>query len=315
MCNIERFPKNKHEDISKLSKEQLRVRNKKLNSKENIKKSTYKENYLKKHGKRTGEVNEKRCVKCNYIQPIEEFYLREETQKRRNDCRDCGMKKRGVKEVGKQRFAYEIIDKGFKRCGICKTIKPINKFTKNKGKFKELSGHCYECSKDLVSKYRIEQRENLGDWYVREWAKTNYGITEFSDETIEKYRNEIREKRKPKLFLDNKRFYTISEFAIYIKKKYGNPITMTEKRISMGKTEKECTLSEKEMRSKSRTKNVKITDTINGKVFLFDGITKNTKEIQKMFSIRVVQHALKTGELTKITNRSKYKNPCKVENY
>ena len=86
---------------------------------------------------------------------------------------------------------------------------------------------------------------------------------------------------------------------------------MTEKRISEGKTEDQCKLTESEMRSLAYTKGkVKVTDSITGEVFEFN----NTSDpnLRKMFSTSAITRCILTGELTKVTSLSKYKNPCSI---
>ncbi len=95
-------------------------------------------------------------------------------------------------------------------------------------------------------------------------------------------------------------------------KEYGNPISMTEKRISEGKTTEDCKLTESEMRSLAYTKGkIKVTDTVNGEIFTF----KNTQDVGLigMFSKKTISNAIKTGNPTRITKLSKYKNPCIIE--
>lgn len=311
--NIEYFPKNKKENVLKLSNEQLNIRNSKLLQTSNGKKYAYKESYLKKHGRRNYEDKEQRCNKCNFVQPIEEFYVRKETQKRRKVCRDCQMKARGVVEIGRQRFADIILRKGFRRCSVCKIIKPLNLFSHKKKGYGGFSSNCYQCSYTMHLAFQKKGYEEINDWYVREYGKRN-GITKFNKKIINKLREEIIESRKPKYFLDNKEFVTGRDFAKYIKNRYGNPITMTEKRISDGKTEIECKLSETEMRvlySGTNKGKVKVTDTVTGRVFMFKN--GRDKRLKKMFSWSTVDRVIKMGGLTKVRYNSKYHNPCKIE--
>lgn len=236
---IEQFPKNKDIDYRKLSKIQIKTR---INS--------VKKKY--DYGK------EIKCKCCGMLQEITEYYVKDkETGRRATKCRDCRLKQEGVLEVGKYRFAKKIAEKGFRRCSVCKEIKPLEKFTKKKGQYLGIANTCYECSKNLLKKYQIKQREKIGDWYVREICKAK-GITDLNDKLIEDTRLKIIEKRKPKYYVDGKEFVTIRDFAKYIKSQYGMPITMTEKRIYLGKTENECKLSEHQMRSQnSKWNNIK----------------------------------------------------------
>jgi hypothetical protein len=285
---ITKYPKNKETDYSKLSEYQIVIRNK--------------QRFYKYSSKKT-------CKQCMHILPIDQYYIKDKkTGRRSNICKDCILKNNGVLEIGKLRFAIDILKKGFRRCSVCKTIKNITEFSKSKNNYGGHSNNCYECSKKLHFDFMQDQQNEVKDFYVKQYALSNYGKN-ITDKEIEKYRNEILEKRKPKYFIDNLKFVTIANFARYIESEYKNPITMTEKRISEGKTEIECTYSENKMRSLAYTKGkIKVIDTITGKEFLF----KNTQDekLKKMFSGVAITRGIKTGEPTRITKLSKYKNPC-----
>jgi hypothetical protein len=286
--SIEQFPKNK--DITNLSNEQKKIRI-------NQKKYEY--------------DNEITCVKCFRSQPIKEFYIKDKyTGRRSSCCRDCKMKFAGVVEIGKLRFSEEILKKGFRRCSICKDIKPLTSYKKNKNQYKGISNNCYDCQKELSKDYVQRQSKNIGDFHIKQYAKRR-NHNEFNQEIVNKLREEIIEKRKSKYFVDGKEFVTVKDFAKYIKGQYGFPTTMTEKRIARGKTEEECKISEPEMRSIGHTKgSILVTDTVTKDVFIF----KNTSDegLKKMFSTSVITRCIKTGEKTTITSMSKYKNPCTI---
>jgi hypothetical protein len=253
------------------------------------------------------------CNKCFKKQPIAEFYIKDKNTGRRNlSCRDCQMKQAGVVEIGKQRFANEIEDKGFRRCTVCKDIKPLTEFTKNKGQKNGISNTCYHCNHKLHNEFLMKQKEEIGDFYVKQYCLRNYKYNPKTKEDIEKYRNEIKEKRKPKYFIDNKSFVTIADTARYIEEVYGLPKTMTRRRITEGKTLEDCKLTENQMRSKAYTQGqIKVTDTVTGGVFYF----KNSldKDLLKMFAKCTIASAIKSGKPTRVTSSSKYKNPCIIE--
>ena len=288
---IEQFPKNKDFDLTKLNEYQIEIRN-------NQKKYYY--------GK------EMTCNKCYKKQPIDEFYISNKvTGRRQLYCRDCQMKGMGVVEIGKQRFANKIIEKGFRRCSVCKEIKPLTEYTKSISGYKGYANNCYSCSNKLRAKYVKEQREKVGIFYIKQYGKRK-GISNFTNENIDKLRKEIERKRDAKYFVDNKKFVTLSDFARYIERQYGVPFTTTEKRISQGKTEEECKLSKAEMRSKAHSKGkIKVTDTVTKQVFYF----KNTNDTSliKMFSKSTIISSIRSGRPTRITKLSKYKNPCIIE--
>ena len=221
------------------------------------------------------------------------------------------MKNADIIEIGKSRFAVDILKKGFRRCSVCKIIKPLSDYSKSKSSFGGYSNNCYKCSKKLHYDFMQIQQDNIGDFYVKQYALSRYG-KKITENEIKKYRNEIIENRKPKYFIDNLEFVTLADFARYIELEYKNPTTMTEKRISEGKTEMECTYSENKMRSIAYTLGkIKVIDTITGKEFLFN----NTQDenLKKMFSVNTITKGIKTGKPTRVTKLSKYKSPCLIK--
>lgn len=227
-------------------------------------------------------LEQKRCKMCQFEQPITEYYIHnKETGRRNARCRDCILKQMGVVEIGKIRFSEKIFDKGFRRCSICKDIKPLEMYDRN-GKYKgNISPTCKECNYTLSRKFITAKRD------------------------------ERRSKRKPKHILDGHEFFTSMDFANHILTVYGNAIDGTLARLASGKTEKECTISEYDMRSSAYTKgSIKVVDTVTGKERTF----KNTldKELKKMFSTSAITLAVKTGRPTTVTKLSKYPNPCTI---
>lgn len=271
--------------------------------------------YLDKYGLYdNGVLVRKICVCCHKELPIENFYERKESNTYRRECKECVLVREGVKEVGKLKNRIELAESGLRYCTVCKELKNLDTgFSNSKTRYLGKSNTCKKCNYELHSKYQQEQKDEIGDFYVRQYALSNYGLR-ITDAEIEKYRQEIKENRKPKYFLDGKSFVAIRDFAKYIETEYGNPITMTEKRISDGASENECIIPEKEYRSlKSGTNKgkVKVTDTVTGKVFEFKN-SRDTK-LLRMFSSSAITKAIQTGEPTRITKLSKYKNPCILE--
>lgn len=271
--------------------------------------------YLGKYGiYENGVLVRKVCINCHKEFPLNNFYKRKESGTYRRECKECSLKREGVQDVGKLINRIELAKNGLRYCTVCKELKNLDTdFSNSKTGYLGKSNTCKECSYKLHSKYIQEQKDIIGDFYVKQYALSNYGL-KITDDEIEKYRQEIKEKRKPKYFIDGKSFLTIRDFARYIETEYGNPITMTEKRISDGASEKECIIQEKEYRSlKSGTNKgkVKVTDTVTGKVFEFKN-SRDTKLLE-MFSSSAITKAIQTGEPTRITKLSKYKNPCILE--
>lgn len=289
---IEQYPKNKDFDFSKLNEYQIFIRN-------NKKIYKYKEN--------------KTCSKCFKELPINEFYVKDkETGRRCSYCRDCQMIEADIIEIGKVRYAKDILKKGFRRCSVCKETKPLTAYSKSITGYEGYSNNCYECSNRLHGEYLQKQKNEIGNFYVRQYG-LRIGITEFTNEVIEQLRNEIIENRKPILFLDGNEFLTIADFARYIELNYNIPTTTTEKRISDGAKETDCIIPEKEYRSlKSGTNkgNIKVTDTVTGEVFTFFN-TKDTK-LLKMFGLVTITKGIKSGKPIG-GKRSRYHNPCIIE--
>lgn len=288
---LNQFPKNKTIDVTKLNEYQIVIRN-------NQRKYIY------------GKT--KTCNTCFEKQSIKEFYIRcKDSGRRNNKCRDCQMKQAGVVEIGKQRFADEILKKGFRRCSVCKDIKPLNMFSRYKDNYGGYSNNCYECSNRLHNDYVKKQRDSIGDFYVRQYVLSNYGFEPLKKD-YDKYRDEIKNSREPKYFIDGKRFFTLISFAEYIKDVYGNPITTTQRRLYDGKTCEDCKLPESEIRSIAQTKGkIKVTDIVTGEVFWFKN--SNDENLKKMFSRKTITQKINSSNPTRITKLSKYKNPCIIE--
>ena len=216
---LEQFPKNKDIDASKLSSEQTSIRNNVT-----VKAFPYEKSRI--------------CITCGKEQPITEFYIiRPTTGNRRRSCKDCVLKKSGVTEVGKTRFSTKIFQKGYRRCSACKAIKPLTEFGKNKTSLGEHSNTCYDCSQQLHYKYVRKNKEALGDFYVKQWAKLRniHG-------TVEEVRAMIIQWKRPIRSIDNKEFTTLIAFAKYLLSEYSIPISSTKKRIYKGYSEEDCKL-------------------------------------------------------------------------
>lgn len=233
---IEQFPKNK--TITNLSKEQKELRR-------SQKKYIYKDL--------------KTCNNCIKEQPISEYYVKDsKTGRRANKCRDCTMKDKGVIEIGKQRFAYKIADKGFRRCSICKNIKPFSEFTKNKGAYLGYANNCYKCQSALTLPWRKKQSDDITDWYIINYYGKKLGYKEFNNDLIEKLRLDIIESRVPKVkfSLDGKDFLSIRQFSLYVSKLYKLTYHCVYHRASNGFNEKECTMTRLEFVRNNKAKEV-----------------------------------------------------------
>jgi uncharacterized protein (DUF983 family) len=169
----------------------------------------------------------KECSKCSKIDIVENF------PNGVSKCQVC------INDYFvKRRENYEYSNEN-KECNKCGNIKLHTEFPK-------LDNTCKKCRYEIHKQYQIEQRETLGDWYVKEYGKYTYSYNEFTQKLIDELRNELKEKRKPRHIYDDKNFRTTRDFAKYVLEKYKVPITTTEKRIYEGRTEYECTLNRKQ---------------------------------------------------------------------
>lgn len=291
--SIEQYPKNKTIDVSKLNEYQIKIR---------------------KNQKIYVYDKEKTCNTCGKKLPIEEYYIKDsKTGRRANKCRDCSLKSQGVVEIGKQRFAYKIFDKGFRRCSICKEIKPLHMFKKNKSQYGGISNNCYECSKKLHDEFVQKSKSEIGEHYIKEYGKRK-GITVFDEITISELKKEIEESRKPKYHLDGESFLTIRDLAKFINEKYNIPITTVEKRISKGASETDCIITESEYRTLKSGRNkgqIKVTDTVTGKKYLF--INTYDKRLRKMIGAEAIRKGIETGNPVGGYRNSLWKNPLLIE--
>ena len=204
------------------------------------------------------------CKVCRKKLPITEFYVRDKvTGLRQVRCRDCILKSEGVKELGKLRFAAKLLEKGFKRCGMCKAIKPLSEFRVDKN---TSTGHITICHDCLSKDFKI-RKETLSDSYVKNHIKRmKLSIT------IEQARKIILETREHRFNIDNKSFKTLQDFTIYVFQQYSIPLSTTANRIRNGYTENDCKLSQHDFQSmsvkKSYGKRSKIRLTIDNKEFI-----------------------------------------------
>jgi len=141
MCKkykVEQFPKNKDIDVKLLSNEMKVVRTKEKEVK-------YGEN--------------RECNKCYKTLPITEFYIANKvTGRRKLFCRDCQLKHHSKTiEIGRTRFGLKILQKGFRRCGICKDILPLSSFQKSDNHYAGFLNNCILCQKEYyIAKHCFE---------------------------------------------------------------------------------------------------------------------------------------------------------------
>ena len=243
--SLEQFPKNKDFGNSELSAAQLKLR-------------------AKVTPQSLSAEETRVCKVCRKKLPITEFYVRNKvTGLRQIRCKDCILKSEGVIELGKIKFANKLFDKGFKKCGMCKSIKPLSEFREDK---KVSKGHITVCHECIQKRFRI-QKETLGDSYVKNHIKrNNLSIT------LDEARKIILEKREHRFIIDNQSFKTLLDFSNYVFQQYSIPLSTTANRIRHGYSENDCKLSQHEIYSRSLKKSwgkrSKIRLTIDDKEFI-----------------------------------------------
>lgn len=212
--------------------------------------SKSKDEYLKKFGiYENGVLVAKICVSCMREIPIED-YNRNEGDNRYRKCKDCIAKRDGVIDIGKHKRESDLNKSGLQTCSVCKEIKSIDTdFPKNKYRKSGISKNCKVCNKKLHKEYIKKQNSEFGDFYVKQYALRVYGLKKTTDTDIEKYRNEIKEKNKPKYFIDGLEFKTRRDFGRYIEKKYKIKCATVERRLENGFNEQDCTIPNNIFRS------------------------------------------------------------------
>jgi hypothetical protein len=130
-------------DLSKLSKEQILIRAKEIET----------------------EGEKKRCKKCLKEKMLNGYRLRVERRGVKGiyydaTCKDCHARVRGTKEIGKLSYAKKLFDKGFRRCTTCKDTKPIAEYYANKSSHTKISNTCKICSNEINCKKYHKNKED-----------------------------------------------------------------------------------------------------------------------------------------------------------
>lgn len=293
---IKQYPQNKDISPDALSIEQIWVRDDMNTSHTSFENTTEK----------------RKCKCCGKELPVSEYYFKNSERTRLDTtCKDCRLKNAGILTVGKVRFSKALLKKNFRRCSVCKQILPLSEFNPSSKVYGGYVNTCKECNVTLTKHYRQKQQLNPGRFYLRQYGLRK-GIHVFTDEVYAELRQEIENKRAERYFIDGKGFVTVSDFADYMFSTYGIPVTTTKKRITEGYTTEQCRLTQQEARSRGHSKGcIVVTDTVTGKIFRF----RNTHDagLKKMFSSSAINRSLRTGEPTKVTQLSKYANPCIIQ--
>ena len=102
---------------------------------------------------KNGELIKIKCSCCGEIKSVNDFYFKKNNIRR--ECKDCTIKKRGTKNLGKLRFREKLAEKGRRICSVCKQEKDLYiDFGKSKNIFMGRSNTCKECAKKLNAKCR-----------------------------------------------------------------------------------------------------------------------------------------------------------------
>ncbi len=99
------------------------------------------------------------CKGCGQKKTLEKFYRRK-SGGYRHKCIDCTIRSMGVKSVGKLKANKILAEKGFRHCSVCKELKPLSEFNKNKGCSLGKSFNCRSCVKILNHKYNSRRKNN-----------------------------------------------------------------------------------------------------------------------------------------------------------
>jgi hypothetical protein len=149
------------------------------------------------HVFQNGVLHSKICVACMIELPIEQFYYRAETGSYKRKCVGCTLKSQGVKDVGKLKDRLDLAGAGMRCCSVCKVMKKLDsEFSNSKSRYLGKSNNCKECSKALHAAFIKKQREEVGDFYVKQYALRRYNIKIKTVDEFKKYRLEINDSRK-----------------------------------------------------------------------------------------------------------------------
>lgn len=223
-------------------------------------------------------------------------------------CKRCIMLNKGVKNIGQHESQIKIFESGNWKCCTCKIIKPLTEFCSNRSYWTKHNASCRKCMFESHSGFYQNAKENISKSYLNIWIHQQWQIpSSIITDELRKTAKEIVLARRAtkKMFHFNGMKFCKREFAVYLNKKYGISIHRTEKRIEMGKNEKECLISEKELRS-ARSKPLIFIDTKTNKTLRFKGI----KYAQRGMNIgdAMIRECLLSGEPTRLYNNSKTKS-------
>lgn len=100
--------------------------------------------------------NTKTCITCKIEKPIEVFYLRSDTGKRRNQCNFCYKKYKKSKLLLTKEIK-ENLNNGFRKCNKCLIVKKLEFFSIDNNTSTNYCTICKECK----NKYSNDNKTNL----------------------------------------------------------------------------------------------------------------------------------------------------------
>lgn len=252
------------------------------------------------------------CKICKKEKLIDEFYFRDNGKRIHSECKCCTKKKLGIKNIDKYNIAEKNKKLGLRRCSSCKKLIDIKKFQKRKNNNR--NSICNFCMQKRTKKYINKQRKEVGNFYAKQFAITNYKIKDKKNipkEIIEIAKEHIKIKRAILYKIDGKEFKTKTSFAKYVSNKYKSPFSGIFYRLKNGASLNDCCMPEKEYRSKRSKGKIKVTDLVTKQIFVFEKQT--SLDLRRMFSGSCITRCIKYKKPTQPIKYSKYKNPCKIE--
>lgn len=98
------------------------------------------------------------CSKCGKEKKLRYFSYRKDTNKYRNQCRNCA---KGYKSnrIDRVKQVDDYINKGLKRCGKCSKIKSLDNFNKDRTTRTGYTSRCKSCVKEYNLKTIDERRK------------------------------------------------------------------------------------------------------------------------------------------------------------
>ena len=73
-----------------------------------------------------GQLVAKFCTACNMERPMTEYQRTDSATSNRTVCRECTLKRQGVREIGKGRRAAELLKAGLRTCSVCRQDKKLD---------------------------------------------------------------------------------------------------------------------------------------------------------------------------------------------